>query len=85
MGGEHFLILCIVGFAMMIPISGMFNSAPKSRGRKILLIYTIALGILGLSSVAIAATGGLAMNPITTVFILAIITYQWVANAILIK
>ena len=84
-GGEYFLILCIVGFAMMIPISGLFNATSKSKGRNILLIYTLALGVLGLSSVAIAATGGSAMNPITSIFILAIITYQWIANAILIK
>jgi hypothetical protein len=81
-GGEQYLALAFFGFAMMMPLGNMYALAKK---KKVLLVYTIVLGVVGTLAVAISLANETLINPFSGIFFLGIIGYQWVANYLLIK
>lgn len=76
---EWALALTFFGFTMMIPLSSMLNPS-KTRNKKILVAYTVVLGITGLGAILALAL----QNPLGELFsisyVLAIFAYQWIAN-----
>lgn len=85
-GAEQLLILAIVAALMIIPISSSMGAASK-RARKILLIYTGVLGVVGALMVggSFFATTGLAMGILFGAFFIGVATFMWVANAVAIR
>jgi len=78
-----YVMLLIYGVSMMIPLASMFN-ARADKQRKILKFYAIGLAVVGflalIQSLLINDVGILAM-----VYLFALIAYQWVANALIIR
>lgn len=79
---EKFLAIAALGFAMMVPLSAMF--AP-SKHKNILLVYTIAIAIIGISAIGITFSTGELFNMMSGIFMIGFIAYQWIANFMLIK
>lgn len=79
---ERYLAIAAFGFAMMVPFSVMFS---PSRYKNSLLIYAIALTVVGLASIAITFSTGVLLNDVSTIFIFGFIAFQWVANFLLIS
>ena len=51
---------------------------------KVLLIYAIAMTVLGIAALASAYSSGQLMNGLSSIFIIAFIAFQWVANFMII-
>jgi tetratricopeptide (TPR) repeat protein len=81
--GLPFLLMMIFGVTMMIPLASMFNP-PKERNKKILIGYTLLLLFIGLAEIAMSLQSG-EIGLLATVYIFAMIAYQWVANALIIR
>ena len=79
---ERFVTVAVFGFAMMPIFSVMFS--PSTR-KNALIIYAIAMTIVGSLSIAITFLTGEIVNEIGSLFILGFFCFQWVANFILIK
>lgn len=79
---EKMLTIAVFGFTMMLPLGTMF--APSKR-KYALLIYTIALSIVGLLAIVIAFSTGMIFNIMSVAFIIGFIAFQWIANFILIR
>jgi len=78
-----YLITGIVGVTMMIPFSSMFNPK-KPSSKKLLLGYTILLGVIGLLSIAqCAATGDVSI--LLPIYTFGVLIYGWVVNAMVIR
>jgi tetratricopeptide (TPR) repeat protein len=78
-----FVTVLIFGISMMIPLASMFNP-PKQQSRSILIGYTILLGAMGVGAIYQQATTGDVGLP-GTIYIFALLIYQWVANAMVIR
>lgn len=74
---QKMLTIAVFGFAMMIPLSSMFS---PSKNKYVLLIYTVALAVVGLMSIGITFITGHLFNLMTTIFIFGFVVFQWVAN-----
>jgi tetratricopeptide (TPR) repeat protein len=79
---EKFLGIAAFGFAMMLPLGTMFS---PSKNKNALLIYTVALAVVGFLAIGMIFSTGHLFNLLTTVFILGFVAFQWVANYMLIK
>jgi tetratricopeptide (TPR) repeat protein len=79
---EKMLTIAVFGFAMMLPLGTMFSPSKNKYG---LLIYTIALAVIGLAAIGLTFLTGNMFNLITVIFIFGFVAFQWVANYILIK
>lgn len=79
---EKFLTIAAFGFAMMVPLSDMFA---RSKQKNILLFYTIAMAIVGISAVGITFATGEMFNEMTGIFMIGFVAYQWIANFLMIK
>ncbi len=79
---EKMLLVAGFGFAMMVPLSRLFSS---TKNEKVILAYTVVLGIVGATSILIAFTSGEVFNTLTGIFILGFMAFQWVANYLSIK
>jgi tetratricopeptide (TPR) repeat protein len=79
---ERMLVVAVFGFAMMLPLGIMF--AP-SKNKNLLLIYTIILGVFGLSAIYLNFANGTIFNIMTTLFLFGFIAFQWVSNYFMIK
>ena len=79
---ERMLSIAVFGFAMMIPLGIMFTPTKNKNG---LLIYTIALFIVGLIAIAMVFSTGEYFNPMAILFIIGFVAFQWVANFIIIR
>lgn len=77
-----FLTIAVFGFAMMVPCSTMFS--PSKHGRS-LFIYSVLMAAAGAGAIAITFSTGKMFNPLSTLFILGFVAFQWVANYLLIK
>jgi tetratricopeptide (TPR) repeat protein len=75
-----FFMVLIFGLSMMIPLASMFNAATEGK-RKILIGYTILLGVLGMGAILLNGTeiGGV----LVPAYILGVFAYQWIANALI--
>lgn len=78
---EFYLGVAIFGFAMILPYNLMFA---KTKKPKVLLIYAIAMTALGIGALAQAYSSGQLMNTLSSIFVLAFVAYQWVANYMMI-
>jgi tetratricopeptide (TPR) repeat protein len=79
---EKMLPVAVFGFAMMLPLGTMLSPSKNKYG---LLIYTIALAVVGLIAIALTFSTGEMFNFMTAVFVFGFIAFQWVANYMLIK
>lgn len=79
---EKMLTIAVYGFSMMLPLGSMFS---LSKNKNALLIYTIALGIIGLMAIGLTFTTGEMFNTMTVVYIFGFVAFQWIANYMLIK
>lgn len=79
---EKMLTIAVFGFAMMLPMGTMFSPSKNKYG---LLIYTIALAVVGLTAIGLTFSTGEMFNLMTVVFIFGFVAFQWVANYMLIK
>ncbi len=79
---ETMLTLAMFGFAMMLPLGTMFSPSKSKNG---LLIYTIALAVVGVIAVWITFATHEMFNLMTVIFIFGFVAFQWVANFMLIK
>ena len=79
---EKMLTVAVFGFAMMLPLGTMFAPSKNKYG---LLIYTIALAIVGLVAIGKTFSTGEMFNLMTVVFIFGFVAFQWVANYMIIK
>jgi tetratricopeptide (TPR) repeat protein len=69
---------------MIIPVSGAFE-IESTRGRKVLGVYAIVMGILGAVIVGTAVvSASLATGPVT-LFVLGFFGFGWVANAYMLR
>lgn len=82
LSNEKMLTIAVFGFAMMLPLGTMFSPSKNKYG---LLIYTIALAIIGLMAIGLTFSTGEMFNLMTVVFIIGFVAFQWVANYLLIK
>jgi tetratricopeptide (TPR) repeat protein len=81
-GSDLWLGLSAFGIGMMIPCSTIFSSA---KNKMALPIYTIAMAILGVLGLMVIFQGGALFNLFSTLFIFALVGFQWFANFMLIK
>lgn len=79
---EKMLTIAVFGFTMMLPLGTMFSPSKNKNG---LLIYTIALAVVGLMAITLAFATGILFNTMAVVYVLGFIAFQWVANYMLIK
>jgi tetratricopeptide (TPR) repeat protein len=79
---ERFLGPGVFGLAMMLPLSVMLM---PSKPKNMLLIYTIGMGLVGILAIAVTFSTGNVFNMLSTVFLVAFIAFQWVANFMMIK
>lgn len=79
---EKMLTIAVFGFAMMLPLGTMFSPSKNKYG---LLIYTIALAIIGVIAIGLTFSTGEMFNLMTVIFIIGFVAFQWVANYMLIK
>lgn len=76
------LISSAYGFSMMVPLSSMFASTRK---KKVLINYTIAMGLIGFIAFVKSINNGEIFNAYSTIYLVMFIAYQWVANYFIIK
>jgi len=74
---EKFLTIAAFGCAMMLPCSVMFS---PSKYKYALLVYTVAMALLGILSITLTFLSGEPFNLFTNLFLFAFIAFQWVAN-----
>lgn len=79
---DPYLALAGFGFAMMPPFSVMFAT---TRSKHLLLIYTIAMALVGGAAVAISFSTGELFNTFTTIFLIGFVAFQFVANYLMIR
>jgi tetratricopeptide (TPR) repeat protein len=80
--GFEFVLLSIYGVTMMIPLASMFHPG-SAKSKRILLIYTVALAVLGAGGIVVYAfTGTLTVG---IIYLVGIAAYQWVSNALAIR
>jgi tetratricopeptide (TPR) repeat protein len=76
--GEAFLLLAALYFgSLTIPVSGVFNTAPKSKGRRNLTIFAGALAVCGFMGVFLPGAQAL-----LGIYGLGILLYGLAANAL---
>ncbi len=81
-GNAVWLLLAAYGLTMMIPSSRMFSNI---KANKTLFIYAIAMAVIGLLAIIDSFVTNKLLNSLTTIYLIAFIAYQWVANIIHIK
>lgn len=79
---QNYLSIAIFGFAMMLPFSVMFA---QTKYKNVLLYYVIGMVVIGFMAIAETFSTGELLNKMSTIFVLCFVTFQWVANYLLIK
>lgn len=79
---ERMIAVAAYGFAMMVPLSVVF--AP-SKNRVVILVYGIAMAVIGLVAIALTFSSGELYNPFSLIFIIGFVAFQWLANYFIIK
>ncbi len=82
MGYMACLSIAAFGFAMMIPLGSMFS---REKQKKTLIIYTIAMSIVGILAIVQSFYSGNLFNIFSILFLLGFIAFQWMANYFNIK
>lgn len=78
---EKYLSVAAFGFAMMVPCSVMFEQSKFNS----LLIYTIAMAVVGIAGITVSIATNELFNTFSTVFIIGFVAFQWVANFMMIR
>ncbi|GAL84366.1 hypothetical protein MYP_1594 [Sporocytophaga myxococcoides] len=73
----------IFGLSMMIPLSSMLNP-PKKNNKRMLIIYTSILGLIGVSGLFCFASGLEVAESLGIIYLIGIMLFQWVSNALII-
>ena len=76
------LPVAVFGLTMMIPLSAMFA---ETKYKHVLVLYTVALAIVGSLAIYDVFTKHQAMGTAATIYIIGIFAFQWVANFMVIK
>jgi len=79
MQNELYLLITIFGITMMIPLASMLRRTKKNYN---LLIYAIGMACVGLVAIGVSFSTGEMFNTFSTIYFVAFIAYQWVANAV---
>ncbi|MFL5731243.1 MAG: tetratricopeptide repeat protein [Cytophagaceae bacterium] len=79
---DLFMLTGIFGVSMMIPLASMFVPDNKNK-RMILIAYAGGLGLVGVTGISLLVIGNPAAEIFGMIYIIGIIAYQWIANAIL--
>jgi tetratricopeptide (TPR) repeat protein len=79
---EKFLAVGAYGLGMMVPLSAMFSRTKK---KNILLIYAIAMGVVGALAVSVSLTSGELFNSFSGIFLFGFMAFQWIANYMVIE
>ncbi len=79
---EKYLMIAVFGFVMMLPFSVMFS---PSRYKHSLLIFALAMAVIGILAIGLSFSTGEIFNILTPVFLLGFVAFQWVANFLMIK
>jgi tetratricopeptide (TPR) repeat protein len=74
---ERFLVMGILGIAMMVPFSVMFRPA---KTKHLFLVYAGIMALAAIASVAISFRTGEPFNTITIIFLVGFVALQWIAN-----
>jgi tetratricopeptide (TPR) repeat protein len=78
-----YVMILIYGVSMMIPLSSMLNPR-KPRSRKLLVGYAVAMALAGVGAlIQYAYTDEVGI--LAPVYVIGIVAYGWIANAILIR
>lgn len=78
---EKYLAVAAYGFAMMVPYSVMFVPSKYNS----LLIYTIAMAVIGLVAIGLTFSTNRIDNVMSSVFLIGFIAFQWLANFLVIR
>lgn len=70
------LIVAIVGFAMMVPLGSMFSTNHKTK----MIAYSAVMLLLGVFGIIKAFSTSEPFNLFTILFIIGFIAYQWIIN-----
>ena len=81
-GADQYLAITIFGFVMMPPLSVMFS---PTKYKNSLVTYAGAMAVVGILAIAITFTTGDIFNPMSTIFLVGFIAFQWLANFLMIK
>jgi tetratricopeptide (TPR) repeat protein len=78
---DKYFVLAAYGFAMMVFCGIMFLPSKYNS----IMIYTIAMAVLGLIAIWMAFTNNAATESVALAFVIGFIAFQWLANFLLIK
>ena len=81
-GADEYLAITVFGFVMMPPLSVMFS---PTKYKNSLVIYAAAMALVGLFAIAATFNTGEIFNPMSTIFLIGFVAFQWIANFLLIK
>lgn len=81
-GQEYALAIVIVGVSMMVPLSSMFNAV---KYRRLLVIYTCLLALLGAASIVSAISAQELLNGLILAYLIGIMAFTWLSNYLIIK
>jgi len=81
LSNQNFLAVAVYGFSMMLPCSVMFS---PTKYPNMLMVYTIAMAIVGAGAIAIAFRTDVLINTLTFVFLIGFVAFQWIANFLII-
>ena len=70
--------IAVFSFVMMLPLSTILSPSKNKYG--LLMIYTIALAIVGLIAIVLTFSTGDLMNVMSGIFFFVIMAFQWIAN-----
>jgi tetratricopeptide (TPR) repeat protein len=78
---DKYFVLAAYGFAMMVFCGVMFLPSKYNS----IMIYTIAMAVLGLAAIWLAFTNSPATENVALAFVIGFIAFQWLANFLVIK
>jgi tetratricopeptide (TPR) repeat protein len=79
---ERFLVMGILGIAMMVPFSVMFRPA---KTKHLFLVYAGGMALAAIASVGISFSTGEPFNTMTIIFLVGFVALQWIANFVSIR
>jgi tetratricopeptide (TPR) repeat protein len=79
---DQWLLVATFGFTMMMPLSAMFAA---TKNKYIMPVYAGVLALVGSIAIYKAFIGPELLSNASTMFIVGIVAYQWVANFMIIK
>lgn len=84
-GKDVFAMTAFFFFTISIPLASLFSAPAYTRARRILILYTITLSAIAALAIVSFLSGDEVMNKFSNAYIFALVIYQWVANAFVIR